>query len=112
MPVQKKQTPKKQTQKKQRSRKSAKSSFMSITKFLFVTTQIFVFIWISISYLIAIYATVKLEQPFPVVELSGQAMGVILGNVGMKTVSNLFEHNNGGLFGTSNTTADTSTPTI
>lgn len=83
---------------KRQSSKSRKSK-ISITKFLFITTQTFVFAWISISYLIAIYSTVKLEQPFPVAELSGQAMTVILGNVGMKTVSNIFEHNNGGLFG-------------
>lgn len=84
---------------------------IGITKFLFVTTQLFVFIWISISYLIAIYSTVKLKEPFPAVELSGQAMTVILGNVGMKTVSNIFEHNNGGLFGHSEN-SDTGTPTI
>lgn len=99
----------KKTQRKPRKSKKPK---ISITKFLFVTTQIFVFAWISISYLIAIYATVKLEQPFPVVELSGQAMGVILGNVGMKTVSNIFEHNNGGLFGKTDIAADTTTSTI
>lgn len=99
----------KKTQRKPRKSNKCK---ISITKFLFVTTQIFVFVWISISYLIAIYATVKLEQPFPVVELSGQAMGVILGNVGMKTLSNAFEHNNGGLFGKSDTSTSAETPTI
>lgn len=92
-----------ESKKSQRKPRKPKKLKISITKFLFVTTQIFVFAWISISYMIAIYATVKLEQPFPVVELSGQAMGVILGNVGMKSVSNIFEHNNGGLFGKSNT---------
>lgn len=93
-----------ESKKAQRKPRKPKKLKISITKFLFVTTQIFVFAWISISYMIAIYATVKLEQPFPVVELSGQAMGVILGNVGMKTVSNIFEHNNGGLFGKADTT--------
>lgn len=104
----KKTTPKKQGVKKATKKKPQ----ISITKFLFITTQIFVFAWISISYMIAIYATVKLEQPFPVVELSGQAMGVILGNVGMKTVSNIFEHNNGGLFGKTDTFTNNATPTI
>lgn len=91
-----------------------KKSTISITKILFLTTQLFVFVWISISYMIAIYATVKLKQPFPVVELSGQAMGVILGNVGMKTVSNIFEHNDGVVFGKSvKDSSDTnSKPTI
>lgn len=96
----------------QRKTRKSKKSTVSITKFLFVTTQLFVFVWISISYIIAIYATVKLEQPFPVVELSGQAMGVILGNVGMKTFSNVFEHNNGVVFGKSDTNKDTDKPTI
>lgn len=101
-----------ESKKNQRKPRKPKKPKISITKFLFITTQIFVFVWISISYMIAVYATVKLEQPFPVVELSGQAMGVILGNVGMKTVSNIFEHNNGGLFGKTDTATDTTTPTI
>lgn len=101
-----------ENKKAQRKPRKTKKCKISITKFLFVTTQIFVFAWISISYMIAIYATVKLEQPFPVVDLSGQAMGVILGNVGMKTLSNAFEHNNGGLFGKSDTSASAETPTI
>lgn len=95
-----------------KKKRKPKIKATSITKFLFVTTQIFVFMWISISYLIAIYATVKLEQPFPVVELSGQAMGVILGNVGMKTVSNIFEHNDGVVFGKADSNKDTSQATI
>lgn len=100
-----------ESKKTQRKPKKSKKPKISITKFLFVTTQIFVFAWISISYMIAIYATVKLEQPFPVVELSGQAMTVILGNVGMKTAANIFEHNNGGLFGHS-ASSESDTPTI
>ncbi len=75
----------------------------SVTRVLFYTTQIAALGWISISYLIAVYATVKLGQVFPVVELSGQAMGSILGVCVAKVVANLFEHNDGGLFGTSNT---------
>lgn len=71
----------------------------SVTRFLFVTMQIAALGWISVSYLIAIYATVRLGQPFPVVELSQQAMTTILGGTGMKVLENIFEHNNGGLFG-------------
>lgn len=98
----------KKTQRKPRKPKKPK---ISITKFLFVTTQIFVFVWISISYMIAIYATVKLEQPFPVAELSGQAMGALICNGGMKTAANIFEHNNGGLFGHS-ASSESNTSTI
>ena len=50
-----------------------------ITRFLFVTTQVFALIWVTLSYLIAVYATVKLGQPFPVETLSGQAIETILG---------------------------------
>lgn len=42
----------------------------SITRFLFVTTQICALIWVSWSYAIATYSTVMLLQPFPAEELS------------------------------------------
>ena len=38
-----------------------------VTHFLFVTTQLAALVWVSISYLIALYATVRLGQVFPVV---------------------------------------------
>lgn len=74
----------------------------SVTKFLFVATQIAALGWVSVSYLIALYATVRLGQPFPVVELSQQAITTILGVNVLKVVENIFEHNNGAVFGSSN----------
>lgn len=71
----------------------------SVTRFLFVATQLAALAWVSVSYIIAIYATIKLEQPFPVVELSQQAITTILGVNVLKVVENIFEHNDGGLFG-------------
>ena len=71
----------------------------SVTRFLFIATQIFAIVWVSVSYLIAIYATVKLGQPFPVVELSQQAITTILGVNVLKVVENIFEHNDGPVFG-------------
>lgn len=71
----------------------------SITKLLFVTTQAAALVWVSLSYIIAIYATVRLSQPFPVVELSQQAITTILGVNVLKVVENIFEHNDGGIFG-------------
>lgn len=71
----------------------------SVTRFLFVATQLAALAWVSVSYLIAIYATVKLEQPFPVVELSQQAITTILGVNVLKVVENIFEHNDGPVFG-------------
>lgn len=74
----------------------------SVTKFLFLCTQLAALGWVTVSYLIAIYATVKLGQVFPVVELSQQAITTILGVNVLKTVENIFEHNDGGLLGKSN----------
>ena len=75
---------------------------ISITRILFITTQIAALGWVSISYLIAAYATIRLGQPYPVVELSQQAITTILGTTALKVVENIFEHNNGGIFGRSN----------
>lgn len=71
----------------------------SVTRFLFIATQMAALVWVSVSYLIAIYATIRLGQPFPVVELSQQAISTILGVNVLKVVENIFEHNDGGLFG-------------
>lgn len=73
----------------------------SVTRLLFITTQIAALGWVSASYLIAAYATVRLGQPYPVVELSQQAITSLLGVSALKVIENIFEHNDGGLFGTS-----------
>ena len=70
-----------------------------VTRFLFLATQLAALGWVSVSYAIAIYATVRLAQPFPVVELSQQAITTILGVNVLKVVENIFEHNDGALFG-------------
>lgn len=70
-----------------------------VTRWLFVTTQLAALVWVSTSYLIAMYATVKLGQPFPVVELSQQAITTILGVNVLKVLENIFEHNDGPVFG-------------
>lgn len=74
----------------------------SVTRALFVTTQVAALCWVTVSYLIAGYATVKLGQPYPVVELSQQAITTILGTAALKVLENIFEHNDGGIFGRSN----------
>ena len=73
----------------------------SITRWLFVTTQIAALCWVSLSYLIAIYSTVRLGVPFPVEELSRQAIESILGITALKVIENIFEHNSGSIFGQS-----------
>lgn len=77
-----------------------------ITKMLFVTTQVAALGWVSISYLIALYATVKLGQVFPIETLSGQAIDTILGVTGLKVIENIFEHNDGAVFGRSSHTKE------
>lgn len=75
------------------------------TRRLFVTTQIAALGWVTMSYLIALYATVRLGQVFPVVDLSKQAIETILGVNVLKVVENIFEHNNSPVFGTTNEAA-------
>lgn len=48
----------------------AGSSALLRDRILFVTTQVAALGWVSISYLIAVYAMVRRGQVFPVVELS------------------------------------------
>ena len=79
-----------------------KTTLKSVTRLLFVTTQLAALGWVTMSYLIALYATVRLGQVFPVTELSKQAIETILGVNVLKVAENIFEHNNGALFGRSN----------
>lgn len=74
----------------------------SVTRILFLIIPVAALCWVSVSYLIALYATVRLGEPYPVVELSKQAITTILGTVVLKVVENIFEHNDGAVFGTSN----------
>lgn len=84
--------------------KKENKRFLRTTRLLFVSTQIAALIWVSVSYIIALYSTVKLGTPFPVVELSQQAISTILGVSVLKVVENIFEHNDGFIFGKTNTT--------
>lgn len=76
-----------------------RNAIRSITRFLFVTTQICAIVWVSWTYIISTYATVVLEQAFPADALSSEAVRTILGVGIMKVVENIFEHNDGFLFG-------------
>lgn len=81
----------------------------SITRFLFLTAQICALVWVFISYGLAIYATVWLGQVYTMAELSEPAINTILGVTALKVLGNVFEHNEGGLFGRSKTEDDTTT---
>ena len=66
-----------------------------------MTTQFFALVWVCTSYGIAIYSTVLLEQVYTMAELSGPAIQTILGVGFLKVLENIFEHNNGPVFGQS-----------
>ena len=86
--------------------KNPKNLLRSITRFLFVTAQVFAIVWVTWSYIIATYSTVVLMQPFPAEELSREAVRTILGVGVLKVVENIFEHNEGIVFGQSKTEDD------
>lgn len=71
----------------------------SVTRLLFVTTQLSALAWVFTSYGIAIYATVKLGQVYTMAELSEPAIHTILGVGVLKVLENIFEHNDGPVFG-------------
>lgn len=77
------------------------SGIQGITNLLFIATVTVSLCWVTVSYIIAGYATVKLGQPYPVVELSQQAITTILGTAALKVLENIFEHNDGAIFGKS-----------
>ena len=79
------------------------SILRSVTRFFFVTTQVFALAWVCTSYGIAIYSTVWLEQVYTMSELSAPAIQTILGTGFLKVLENVFEHNEGKLFGLSRT---------
>lgn len=76
-------------------------TIQSVTRMIFVTTQISALFWVYTSYAIAVYATVRLGQVYTMAELSEPAISTILGVSFLKVLENIFEHNNGALFGRS-----------
>ena len=84
-----------------RRKRGSRKLFRSITVTLFVTTQVAALSWVTISYAIAVYATVRLGQPFPIETLSEAAVTSLLGVSALKVIENIFEHNDGVVWGTS-----------
>lgn len=93
-----------------RSRKRKGFPIRTITAFLLVTTQVSALIWVSLSYAIAAYSTIKLGQPFPVESVSQQAIETILGVSCLKVLENIFEHNDGVVFGVSKSKDESEEP--
>lgn len=80
---------------------SEKAVLLSITRLIFITTQISALVWVFTSYAIAIYSTVCLQQVYTMSELSEPAISTILGVGVLKVLENIFEHNEGVVFGRS-----------
>lgn len=83
-----------------------RSHIESVTRWLFVTTQICALVWVSLSYVIAFYSMIVLGQVFTLSEIFDPAITTLLGVVAIKQVGNIFEHNNGGIFGNSDVKED------
>lgn len=73
----------------------------SVTRFLFITTQVCALVWVFISYGLAIYSTIWLHQVYTMSELSKPAIDTLLGAMALKVLGNIFEHNDGVVFGKS-----------
>lgn len=79
----------------------SKAVLLGVTKLIFVTTQISALAWVFTSYGLAIYSTVRLQQVYTMAELSEPAIHTILGVGFLKVLENIFEHNDGPVFGRS-----------
>lgn len=73
----------------------------SVTKRLFVSTQVSALVWVFTSYAIAVYSTIRLQQVYTMESLSRPAIDTILGVTALKVLENIFEHNNSAVFGSS-----------
>ena len=89
--------------KKRRAGKTPAGILRSVTRLIFVTTQVSALTWVFMSYGIAIYSTVCLGQVYTMAELSEPAIHTILGAGVLKVLENIFEHNDGAVFGRSRT---------
>lgn len=101
-------TQRRRAKRKKQPQTSKNGVLRSITRLIFVTTQISALVWVFTSYGIAIYSTVCLEQVYTMAELSEPAIHTILGVGFLKVLENIFEHNSGPVFGQS--TGGTTTP--
>lgn len=73
-----------------------------VTRVLFVSIALSAISWVFISYGIAIYSTVYLGQVYTMAELSEPAITGILCVLFAKVLENVFEHNDGPVWGRSN----------
>ena len=82
-------------------KKLSAARLRSVTRLLFVSTQICALVWVFISYGLAIYSTIWLHQVYTMSELSKPAIDTLLGAMALKVLGNIFEHNDSVVFGKS-----------
>lgn len=72
-----------------------------VTRRLMISTLRCALVWVFLSYAIAIYSTVRIGVVYTMAELSEPAIYALLGVNLTKVLENVFEHNDGKIFGTS-----------
>lgn len=87
-------------------KKLTQARMMSVTRTLFIAITFSALSWVFISYGIAIYSAVYLGQVYTMAELSEPAITGLLFTVGLKVLENVFEHNDGAVFGHSDQRKD------
>lgn len=70
-----------------------------VTRRLFLLVTVCALIWVFLSYAIAIYSAVVLGQVYTMAELAEPAITSLLCTVALKVTENIFEHNDGAVFG-------------
>jgi len=78
---------------------STRKRRQSLTRILFAVLTACPLIWIFWCLALATYATVVLGQVYTLSELVDPAINGLLGMTALKVTENIFEHNDGGLFG-------------
>lgn len=82
-----------------REKKPARATVASVTRLLFLVITFCALAWVFLSYGIAIYSAVALGQVYTMAELAEPAITSLLCAVALKVLENIFEHNDGALFG-------------
>lgn len=89
-----------------------KKFLQTFTNVMYCIVLIAALVWVSASYAIGIYAVVVFGQVEALIELSRDVVKCIIVVVFTKTIANIFEHNNGSIFGYSDTMEVTEEYTI
>lgn len=79
-----------------------KKFLQTFTNVMYCLILIAGIVWISLSYVIGIYGAIRFGQIVPLIELSCDVVRCIMVVVITKTIANIFEHNDGPVFGYSN----------